>query len=650
MLQSFLTQPDAFASALGMARVKRSAYDKEFNAMGVKVGIDYIDPNNQLKGGKLDVSVDNLKRIFPKARSEKVELSVNFNGGDNARDGLFTLSVDYELNHINKEEGTFNAERTFDGKNWATKMSVKSKNNPKIKIIPVFDMAMKSDRQTFLDGTYSCDHGNNWEFNVKRVPGEKMDAIIQGNGKTYIINGVRDNVNKKVNIDIDADGVKYSVVLSMAGTTAEKLNFQGTVNLGGSGKYEVTAAMKKDMTDASFNVMFNDRTLLSALVKGKVDPATGEGKYELRYSAVGMGEGKIRLGLKPLPDLKIMFQYLPKGKPDLKILITRKKTGAVIEWSGLATKNKEVMLKYDNKIVPADNADSLELNFESTFHVSENSLLYPKFCSYGCFNDRTAKGKVYITKATPYKFSVAVELFKDSASVLTLDVNTLANPYVFKIFAPRILPKILPTGRESIEFKADHAPGSYLKVTSNTNSLKSFSVEKIAGTNERKIELNGKELVRGGFSKGDNEISNTVTLPDGKSLTTTIKWEHDDLNCNKVNIKLDGTERKLDLAAEWDFKNPADMSFKVDAEGENKRIGKYNFKRDGKISAANGVLKGGWTGVTGAESTPWPSPVNTDVSFDLNSVTHNFVFNITKIAAGKKFSINYNNGRFSIDF
>merc|ERR1712210_214303 len=170
-------------------------------------------------------------------------------------------------------------------------------------------------------------------------------------------------------------------------------------------------------------------------------------------------------------------------------------------------------------------------------------------------------------------------------------------------------------------------PGSYLKVTSNTRSLKSFSVVKVAGSNERKIELNGKELVRAGFAKGDNDMTK-----------------------NKVHLNLDGTERKLDLVAEWNFQNQGAMTFDVNANGENKRIGAYSFSRKGQISATNGKLNGAWKGQTAAAKVAWMSPVDTDVSFDLNSNTNSYVFNISKTAAGRKMSISYNNGRFSIDF
>merc|ERR1712127_932000 len=270
--------------------------------------------------------------------------------------------------------------------------------------------------------------------------------------------------------------------------------------------------------------------VFSAALKGKVDKTKKSAKYEVRY-ALGAKEGKVRLSLAGQPNMEFVFQYLPKGSPDLKIKITRSKTGSVIQWTGLASRGGEEYLNYKNKIDFKEISDAFTLDVESKFHVNDKSVLHPVFCSYGCFNDRSANMKVLVKKNTPYKFSVDIELFKDAQSVLTVDINTTGNP--------------------SIEFTADHKPGSYLKVSSNTRSLKSFSVIKVAGSNERKIELNGKELVRAGFSKGDNEISNTVTLPDGKSLTTTLSWEKDDMTANKVHLNLDGTERKLDLVAEW---------------------------------------------------------------------------------------------------
>merc|ERR1712200_365516 len=148
-----------------------------------------------------------------------------------------------------------------------------------------------------------------------------------------------------------------------------------------------------------------------------------------------------------------------------------------------------------------------------------------------------AESKFYVSeKVEPYKIYVHVDLKEDNVNVLSLEMNSRQNPYVIKIVAPRILPKLSSTGRDSVELTVDHKPGQYIKVNSNF-LFKTFSVEKTGKGDERKITLDGKELIRGAASMGKNEISNSVTLPDGKSLTTTIKWKHDDLKCNKVEIK-----------------------------------------------------------------------------------------------------------------
>merc|ERR1719385_246541 len=371
-------------------------------------------------------------------------------------------------------------------------------------------------------------------------------------------------------------------------------------------------------------------------------------KAELRYIGMGkIGEGKLKFAVN---KEGFMFNYEPKTGLDLKISMKRVVTGKVVTWEGLVTRNNEEYLKYDNKITRKATAAAYTIDAESKFHVSAKSKLHPVFCKYGCFNDRTMDAKIYVEKAKPHKFSVDVHLKKDNEEVLTIEMNTRNSPYVFKIFAPRILPKILPTKRESIEFSADHKPGQYIKVTSNTNAISSFSVEKTGNGEERKITLNGKELVRGSASRGNNEISNTIKLPDGKFLTTTIKWRDDDMQCNKVEVKLDGSERKLDAFMEWDVKKPAAMTFKLDVDGENTRWGKYQLKREGTFGAVNNKLTADWTGFSSFQNVPWPNPVNTKLNANLDFNTNDIVFSVSKEAAGKTVSMSYNNGRISIDF
>merc|ERR1711914_29669 len=543
MIQSFLAEPETFASSWGMSRVKRSAYDKafNFNAMGVAVGIDYKDPNNKLKGGKLDLNIDNLKRLVPMAKSEKVKVSFNFDGGASTTDGLFEMTVDYELNHKNKEVGQFKIVRSKAGKEYHTVAELIPKSGAE-KIFSAFKIDLKSDRNTYVKGTYNSQRFGN-----------------------YNITGVRDSAEHTINVKVDKDGAKLATAVLDADYSATLYGFKDDLTYVGTGNVKIDLNGPPDFSNINFEVKLNDKTVLATKTRTKI--TKDQVKAEMRY--VGMGhikEGKVKFAINKKGSF--MFQYLPKEGLDLKINVDRAVNGDVTTWKGLATRNNEEYLKYDNKITRKATAAAYTIDADSKFHVSEKSKLYPVFCNYGCFNDRTMTARIYVDKAKPYKFTADIHLKKDNEEVLTIEMNTRNSPYVFKIFAPRILPKILPTKRESIEFSADHKPGQYIKVTSNTNAISSFSVEKTGNGEERKITLNGKELVRGSASRGNNEISNTIKLPDGKFLTTTIKWRDDDMQCNKVEVKLDGSERKLDAFMEWDVKKPAAMTFKLDADGE----------------------------------------------------------------------------------
>jgi len=204
--------------------------------------------------------------------------------------------------------------------------------------------------------------------------------------------------------------------------------------------------------------------------------------------------------------------------------------------------------------------------------------------------------------------------------------------------APRILPKILPSGRSSIEFNADHQPGKKLAITSNTNSLPSLIFERLSNQ-DVKVILNGKELVTGGLTRSDKQISSTTTLPDGRSLTTTLKWATTDLKENTVDLILDGTERNLNANLKWNFKDPSKLSLNLDAAGNNKRFGDYSLNRVMTASVGTGTLKFNGKGSSSFQNAPWPSPIQTDIELDLDYNKHEYYARINKVAAGVAWGI-----------
>ena len=106
--------------------------------------------------------------------------------------------------------------------------------------------------------------------------------------------GVLDKADKSVKINIDANGLNYEVELDFD-NDGEDISFDAKVNLGGSGEYKLEFEAKKDLSGGALKVNFNGRDLVSAKLKGKLNKDDQSAKYELRYSAVGVGEGKLRL-------------------------------------------------------------------------------------------------------------------------------------------------------------------------------------------------------------------------------------------------------------------------------------------------------------------------------------------------------------------
>jgi len=659
MVQSFLYAPEQFADALGMTRVKRSTYDREFNvaALGAHVGIKFNDPNNRLKGGNADITIDNLKKLVSRARSTKVVLKVKFDSGASPKDGLFSMSVDYELHHDGLVEvGSFSVNRQkVDGK-WATqieskKTSAKNAND----IIPGFSLAMKSDYKTSANGVVSCSAGNKYSIIIDRVPGKKIHAVIKGNGKTYVVDGVLDKAGKNIDVTIDANGkmIKANGVLTK---TAKKYDVTVTAKYGKS-DYTVEMTGQRDYKMAGLSVKMGDTVITSIELAGDMN-VKKEGdkiveiknmKYLASVNIMALDPMELKYGMQNGKKQTHKFVMNMKNMEKIEASYTRQLKehyGRDIDF--YVKKGNEKLVQYHNEFTPNFTPTHYILDVQSKFDVSKNSKTYKFFCTYGCFTTRTMHSNVKINKKTPYKINVDVTLTKDAKPVLELDINTVSSPYTFNLQAPRLLPKVLPSGRKSIEFTADHKPGQYLKVDSNTDSIKSFHVVKMPN-GMRKVSLNGKELVKAALSQGDNTITQTTKLPNGMQATTTVSWERDDMKANDVSIKVDATNRHMNAKLKWDVNRMDAITMFFDVEGENPRMGKYHINRDVKMSSKGDVLEASWTGTTSVAKAPFPSPIDTSVSANMNMATNDYKIDVTKTIAGTKYGVTLKNGRLAVN-
>jgi len=653
MVQAFISEPEAFAPSLGMSRVKRSADGRafNFNAEGVAVNLEYKDPSNRLKGGKLKVVIDNLKEKVPMARSGKVVLNLEFDGGASTTDGLFTIKGDYELNHAIVEKGTLNIVRARSGAEFKTTASLKSdaKGKPQ-QIIPGFVLDMKSNHLTYLKGEYKCDDGHVYAINVDRKPLEQLIAVVTGPGVNYRLQGDLSLAAKTLDVVLQKNGQELAKLKAGVVITKDETKFTATVTAAGK-EVEVTFDMTNDLKSMNMNAKLNgaDIFALKGKREEKMNPKTNKMTKQGKISYKGLGVGEATL-IYAISEGYYKFGYKPKFGKDLKIILSREqKTPSVSEWHGKATRDNEVYLQYDNTIDRKPVGPDYVIDAESTFHVSSESVFHAIFCRYGCFNDRTMKAQIRFNQDAPRKMSVDVTLTKDSVKVLEIDLQTMNNPYKFKVFAPRILPKILPTGRESVEFDADHKPNQYLKITSNTDLMSSFSVERTGGANnERKIMLNGKELSRG--SAGNRQFSNSINLPNGEKVTVNVNWDSDDTTKNRVVVKATGVSRNLDATLDWDLRNAAAYKINLDAKGNNPRWGAYSLKRNIKFGAANNVMTCSIKGDSNFPNAPWPNPVTTDLNASLNFNSNDFNISVKKVAKGKALTLSYNNGRINVDF
>ena len=100
-------------------------------------------------------------------RSKEVDVDIDFDGGDNTKDGIFKLHVEYSLAHCcgddGVEKGTLELERKLVGDLWTTILKTTAPphhgGSPAFgAIIPLavsnWEMKLESDRETKLNANY----------------------------------------------------------------------------------------------------------------------------------------------------------------------------------------------------------------------------------------------------------------------------------------------------------------------------------------------------------------------------------------------------------------------------------------------------------------------------------------------------------------
>merc|ERR1712243_505671 len=305
--------------------------------------------------------------------------------------------------------------------------------------------------------------------------------------------------------------------------------------------------------------------------------------------------------------------------------------------------------------------DTLDVNPESMLYkniISQYKILTP-------FTSRTGEFEIYLNKKDKNlvfnKFYVKGNVMKDGNKALDVLMTTNETPYKFEFFAPALLDKIMP-GMTEAKISVEHNPGQSLEIKTNFEKFTGLKIYKTGSGNERKVELNGKEMIMGDYTLTDNSFSTKITVGDdflepkitwkGKLPQTKEEAEAFMLE-NNVQVKVSGSKRNLNLNLNWkmtkpdfNFGTPENGKISLNAKGNNPRWGDYSLSRDINWKAENKVIELNLKGMAQfakgglATSTPIETAVNFKVLVDKTDLIGKFMKKIN----GKEYSIEFPEG------
>jgi len=515
-------------SGAALDRVKRDAIvgkmDKTFDFLGVHMGLKYKDAAQPLKGGKVQLKIDDLKKIFSGAHSNKVEVDAEFDGGVAMNDGLFKMVAHYSRVHSDghgEEKGEVMIERKKTGSMWTT--TIKTSVNPFAgkSLLPAainnIEIMVESDRQTKLHAKYVNPTKNrDIHINIDRVPGKSLHlVIVNGDRKHDLTFKVGDLNFKKM------DGI-FNIAV------------EGT-SLGEAVKGKITGSKKGDVQVVQFDLEKGNKKFIQFETKLKMDIVAQSFEARTKYAVLG---GKIsgKVLLK-YADKQFAFKNTDGATKDTLELTAKIDVGKTADIE--AKKNGESMWTYKTQRTTVSNNAKFEMTLNTQMTLNSKSRVHQflsKNYPYGAFNTRNNKVKIFVDRQNKNllapKFKIDVHLQKDGAKAVDMTADTTGSPYVFKLTAPNFF-KRWGIKQSSIDITADHKIGSSLVVDAN-----------ILGG----LHLEGK---RGDNAKNGRDVS--LLVKKGGVQMFKITWSTEKINnANEFKFILHDT---LDV-------NPESMLYK----------------------------------------------------------------------------------------
>merc|ERR1712038_2169826 len=429
--------------------------DRQLDLYGVRVGLKYKDPSDRTKGGQLHVKVDDMRAIFPAAKSKAIEVNAEFDGGKSNTDGIFSFDLRYVLNHHagGVEKGSLSITREQRGNNWVTKVNSKAEPFSGRTIIPkrIRNMSwyLTSDRQTKFSLSYTNpDMNRDFHVNIDRIPGKQMHVVItNGDRKHDLTFKVKDFDLRRVdgNFQIQVEGTSLGEAVS--GSIKGEANAKGNrikmeLVRGNKKVVQIDSKIKKNIPALYFETK-TKYSLLGGALTGTIKMKFENGQLNLENDLNG---DKIELRVKVIPGDSVDIE---------------------------AKKNGVTMWTYKTKRTTVSTPEKFEMDLVTDMTLNPDSMLshfLDKVYPYGTFQTRKNTVHIFVDKQNGNlffnKFFVQVNLFKDGEKTVDLQLDTRSKPYKFLFVAPRVF-KRWNIKHDKIEATMTHDIGSSIVFDTN---------------------------------------------------------------------------------------------------------------------------------------------------------------------------------------
>ena len=419
------------------------------------MGLKYKDPSDRTKGGQLHIKVDDMRAIFPAAKSKAIEINAEFDGGKSNTDGIFSFDLRYVLNHHagGVEKGSLSITREQRGNNWVTKVNSKAEPFSGRTIIPkrIRNMSwyLTSDRQTKFSLSYTNpDMNRDFHVNIDRIPGKQMHVVItNGDRKHDLTFKVKDFDLRRVdgNFQIQVEGTSLGEAVS--GSVKGEANAKGNrikmeLVRGNKKVVQIDSKIKKNIPALYFETK-TKYSLLGGALTGTIKMKFENGQLNLENDLNG---DKIELRVKIIPG-----------------------DSADIE----AKKNGVTMWTYKTKRTTVSTPEKFEMDLVTDMTLNPDSMLshfLDRVYPYGTFQTRKNTVHIFVDKQNGNlffnKFFVQVNLFKDGEKTVDLQLDTRSKPYKFLFVAPRVF-KRWNIKHDKIEATMTHNIGSSIVFDTN---------------------------------------------------------------------------------------------------------------------------------------------------------------------------------------